>query len=94
MHSYKIHPHSNFFVHRLALKYQMVQTHLGEQDWLTLVHFESPELVRVLSCRYNRQLGRDYELGPWLEMFPIFHECGEENALAPYVVHGNSDSNI
>jgi hypothetical protein len=56
----------------------MLQTHLGEQDWLTLVQFESPELVHLLSCRYNRQLGRDYEMGPWLEMFPYFHECGED----------------
>ena len=64
------------------------------QDWLTLLQFERPDLVHVLPCRYNRQLGRDYQTGPWVEMFPLFHECGEDKGLAPFIVHGNSDSNI
>ena len=64
------------------------------QDWLTLLQFERPDLVYVLPCRYNRQLGRDYQTGPWVEMFPLFHECGEDKGLAPFIVHGNSDSNI
>ena len=32
------------------------------QDWLTLLQFERPDLVYVMSCRYNRQLGRDYQV--------------------------------
>lgn len=37
---------------------------------------------------------RDYEKGPWLEIFEYFHECPAEKKMDPLVIHGNSDSNI
>ena len=38
----------------MAVKYEMTDTHLGEQDWMTLVSFERPELIFPLSCLFNR----------------------------------------
>ena len=40
-------------------------------------------------------MGRDYEQGPWKKLFPYFHYCAEEaNGTEPYIIHGNSDSNL
>ena len=79
---------------RIAVKYGLTSTHLGEQDWLTLVGWEAPQLIHPLNCLYNRQLGRDYETGPWKKMFAAYHDCEEVLGEEPYIVHGNSDSNI
>jgi len=43
-------------IRELALKYGFTQTHLGAQDWLTLLLFEKENLVFSLDCRYNVQV--------------------------------------
>jgi lipopolysaccharide biosynthesis glycosyltransferase len=39
----------------LAVKYRMLGT-VGDQDWLTLMGFEHPELIRILPCEFNLQV--------------------------------------
>ena len=82
-------------VTRLAVKYGLTSTHLGEQDWLTLVGWETPELIYPLDCVFNRQLGEDFLTPPWDKIFYFFHDCDTESPDEPaFVVHGNSDSNL
>jgi hypothetical protein len=40
----------------LANKYRFTETHLGAQDWLTLVLYEDPDLIFALGCRFNFQV--------------------------------------
>ncbi len=46
----------------LALKYGFTNTHLGAQDWVTLVLFEEPALIFPLSCKFNFQVSKDSKL--------------------------------
>jgi hypothetical protein len=39
----------------LARKHWMVGT-VGDQDWMTLMGFEHPELIRILPCQFNLQV--------------------------------------
>jgi hypothetical protein len=42
-------------IDQLALKHGMVGM-VGDQDWLTLMGYEHPELIRILPCEFNRQV--------------------------------------
>ena len=42
-------------IDRLAQKHWMVGT-VGDQDWMTLMGFEHPDLIRVLACEFNLQV--------------------------------------
>ena len=82
-------------VTKLAVKYGLTGTHLGEQDWLTLVAWDSPQLVYPLNCLFNRQKGKDFLQEPWTEIFYMFHNCeGDSDGKGAFLVHGNSDSNV
>ena len=47
------HYSSTAGVSQLADKYQLGGT-VGDQDWLTLLSFEKPELINILPCEFNR----------------------------------------
>jgi lipopolysaccharide biosynthesis glycosyltransferase len=42
-------------IDQLARKHWMVGT-VGDQDWMTLMGFEHPELIRILPCEFNLQV--------------------------------------
>ena len=57
----------------LAEKYGFTKTHLGEQDWFNLVHFESPNMFYVLPCEYNFQMDNSYQQDPFKVILLILY---------------------
>ena len=75
-------------VDTLSAKFGFTKTHLGEQDWMTLLGWERPDLFYNLPCVFNRQLGQDYNQSPWKHLFDFYHDCKGDIK----VLHGNSES--
>ena len=80
----------------LTDKYGLVNSTLGEQDWLNLVTFEDPGLVHVLPCWFNYQLSQEYNVQPWISIFDMYHLCRTGRSILSEkdakIVHGNSDA--
>ncbi|CAF0882363.1 unnamed protein product, partial [Didymodactylos carnosus] len=70
-------------------KYYFVNSHLGDQDFYTLLSFEHPELFYILKCNWNRQLcswwkDKGYEI-VWNE----YYDCNEKQI---HIYHGNCNT--
>ena len=73
---------------RLAEKYKTVEFIGGDQDWMTLVGWEIPELVYILPCQYNRQIQAmvDHDLSCFptdKQIYHDYHHCQH----GPKVLH-------
>jgi len=74
----------NFFttqagVKELAEKWKLGGT-VGDQDWLTLLSFEKPELINILPCEFNREEHRPGECHgdtkeEWEVRDAAYHHC-------------------
>ena len=73
-------------VDRLVSQYQFNLT-LGDQDWLTEVGWERPDMFYVLPCHYNAQTSIQYLRPPWEETFDSYHYCDQKAKLK--IVHRN-----
>ncbi|XP_065559485.1 xyloside xylosyltransferase 1-like [Artemia franciscana] len=67
-------------------KYQMV-SHLGDQDFFTLLGAEYPYLFYILDCSFNRQMSPQFFSDP---LFDKYHKCDNEVKI----YHGNGKSVI
>jgi len=66
-------------VREMRKKYQMSGA-VGDQDWLTLVSFEYPELIHILGCEYNKEDHRPGEchrdtVEDWEVRDREYHHC-------------------
>ena len=73
---------------RLAEKYKVVEFIGGDQDWITLIGWEIPELVYILPCQYNRQIQAmvDHDVSCFptdKQIYQDYHDCQNR----PIVLH-------
>ena len=73
-------------VNRLAEKYEYHFT-LAEQDWMTNLGWERPEIFHILPCKFNMQVSIQYLTPPWEESFMNYHFCVP--ASQAIVIHRN-----
>ena len=76
-----------FLVNRFMVRDNLV---LGGQDFLTLMSFEHPEMFRVLSCSWNRQLCMWFKENGFSDVFDSYHECRHKAKI----LHGNCNTTI
>jgi len=65
-------------------KYLMPGT-VGDQDWLTLLGWERPELFHLLPCNFNVQTHEGYKTAEWASVWEQYRNCTEK----PKIVHKN-----
>ena len=84
--NYLTEKYYSYLVNRFEVHGKLV---LGDQDFLSLLYFEHPELFHVLSCGWNRQLCKYFkkEFG---KEFDYYYECNENVKL----LHGNCNTTI
>ncbi|GFN96405.1 xyloside xylosyltransferase 1-like [Plakobranchus ocellatus] len=73
----------------LVSKY-MMQAHLGDQDFYTLLQLEQPQLLHILPCGWNRQLCQWWRMEGLESAFDLFYKC--EKPI--HVLHGNCKTNL
>ena len=71
---------------RLEEKYKISGT-VGDQDWLTLLGWETEELFYLLPCEFNRQTDKIYNTDYWRELFNIYHRCD----VTAQIIHNNGE---
>ena len=71
---------------RLEEKYKISGT-VGDQDWLTLLGWETEELFYLLPCEFNRQTDKIYDTDYWRELFNIYHRCD----VTAQIIHNNGE---
>lgn len=68
----------------------LLQGHLGDQDFYTLLALERPHLIEILPCTWNRQLCEWWRHHGYADTFDEFARCdGTVN-----IYHGNCNSRI
>lgn len=84
--NYLTEKYYKYLVERFQVQGRLV---LGDQDFLSLLFFEHPELFRVISCGWNRQLCKYFkqEFG---QVFDLYYECNE----TINIIHGNCNTTI
>ena len=76
----------SYLVNRFKVQGELV---LGDQDFLSLLCFEHPELFRIIGCGWNRQLCMYYKKS-FPEVFDFYYECQEKVKI----LHGNCNTTI
>eukprot|EP00090_Calanus_glacialis_P035515 TRINITY_DN60619_c0_g1_i1.p1 TRINITY_DN60619_c0_g1~~TRINITY_DN60619_c0_g1_i1.p1 ORF type:complete len:215 (-),score=40.37 TRINITY_DN60619_c0_g1_i1:49-642(-) len=61
-------------VSRLIEKYEYPLT-LAEQDWMTNLGWDRPDIFYLLPCKFNMQVSIQYLRPPWEEAFMDYHYC-------------------
>ena len=86
--NYLTEKYYSYLINRFEAQGELV---LGDQDYLSLLYFEHPELFHVLGCGWNRQLckyfKKDLEFG---KEFDLYFECKENINI----LHGNCNTTI
>lgn len=84
--NYLTEKYYTYLVDRFEVQGKLV---LGDQDFLSLLIFEHPELFHVLSCGWNRQLCKYFkeEFG---QVFNLYYECNDIISI----IHGNCNTTI
>ncbi len=57
--------------------------------------FSHSELIYPLDCKFNRQLDLNYDVKPWKEIFPSYHNCHGSMKHDPensFIIHLNGNS--
>ncbi|KAH9508709.1 Xyloside xylosyltransferase 1 [Bulinus truncatus] len=73
----------------LVKKYHF-QGHLGDQDFFTLLSFESEELFYILPCGWNRQLCTWWKRNGFSDSFDLFYNCSGP----VHIWHGNCKTSL
>lgn len=68
----------------------LLQGHLGDQDFYTLLGMERPELIHMVDCGWNRQLCTWWRDRGYADVFANYSECHSETKLW----HGNCNTPI
>ena len=74
-------------VQSLLDKYGIARMSLGDQDWLTCLGLDQPQLFYVLPCHFNRQTDIMYLRSGWEKDFDEYHHCDTSERVK--VVHRN-----
>ena len=72
----------------LAVKYMFAGT-VGDQDWLTLLGWERPEMFHVLPCQYNVQIHEGYKNTEFAQYWNHYRNCSEPSHPDTKIVHKN-----
>lgn len=64
--------------------------HLGDQDFYTLLGYEHPEMIRMLSCAFNRQLCTWWRDKGEKGVFDKYFQCDDDIV----VLHGNCNTRM
>lgn len=72
----------------LAKKYMIVGA-VGDQDWLTVLGWERPELFYLLPCEYNVQVHEGYNTEEWSELWPLYRNCSKPEDKDTKIIHRN-----
>ena len=84
--NYLTEKYYNYLVKRFQVQGKLV---LGDQDFLSLLIFEHPEVFRILDCGWNRQLCQ-YFRKEFNKVFDLYYECRSVTKI----VHGNCNTTI
>jgi len=68
----------------------LLQGHLGDQDFYTLLGMERPELIHMVDCGWNRQLCTWWRDRGYADIFANYSECHSKTKLW----HGNCNTPI
>jgi len=69
----------------LSSEKYLMQGTVGDQDWLTLLGWERPELFHLLPCSFNVQTHEGYKNAEWASVWEQYRNCTER----PKIVHKN-----
>ncbi len=84
--NYLTEKYYTYLVNRFQVQGKMV---LGDQDFLTLLHFEHPELFCVIDCGWNRQLCMKLKK-KFPKQFDLYNKCTKDIKI----LHGNCNTTI
>jgi len=87
--SYLEHPN---LIERLIEKYHFKHTHLGDQDFYTLLSFEYRDLFYFLPCYWNRQLCTWWKNKGYDDVWNEYYNCNNDESI--YLYHGNCQTAI
>ena len=86
--SKKLYPYlAPIVVRSLIDKYGIAQMSLGDQDWLTCLSWDHPDLFHILPCQFNRQTDLMYLREDWENVFHQYHNCDSTDGYK--IVHRN-----
>ena len=72
----------------LAVKYMFAGT-VGDQDWLTLLGWERPEMFHLLPCHYNVQIHEGYKNTEFAQFWDNYRNCSEPSHPDTKIIHKN-----
>ena len=72
----------------LAKKYMMMGT-VGDQDWLTGLGWERPDLFYLLPCQYNVQVHEGYNTEEFADVWPLYRNCSKPEDKETKIIHRN-----
>ena len=70
----------------LAEKYNINGT-VGDQDWLTTLGWELPELFYILPCEFNVQMDQVYNTIEYQDTWEDYHQCKPRTKI----IHRNGE---
>ena len=62
---------------------------VGDQDWLTLLGWDRPELFYSLPCHYNVQTHEGYKTREYEEAWPRYRNCSAPSDPETKIIHRN-----
>ena len=72
---------------KLQRKYLMAGT-VGDQDWLTLLGWDRPEMFHVLPCHYNVQTHEGYKTSDMADRWQQYRNCSASDPVTK-IIHNN-----
>ena len=72
----------------LTTKFSVLGT-VGDQDWLTLLGWDRPELFYSLPCQYNVQTHEGYNTSEYEEVWPLYRNCSAPSDPETKIIHRN-----
>lgn len=62
---------------------------VGDQDWLTLLGWDRPELFYRLPCQYNVQTHEGYNTREYEEVWHLYRNCSAPSDPETKIIHRN-----
>ena len=84
--TYLTESYYSFLVNNYLVQGKLV---LGDQDFLSFLSFEHPEMFHILDCGWNRQLCEWFKKD-FSDLFEVYHRC-DQNVK---ILHGNCNTTI
>ncbi|CAF0746343.1 unnamed protein product [Rotaria sordida] len=81
---------NSYLIEQLIHKYHFNHSHLGDQDFYTLLSFEHNDLFFILPCSWNRQLCTWWKGKGYDDVWDNYFNCNNEQNISLY--HGNCNT--